>query len=50
MAIVPVLAFIAWVKSKSLKKGMDKYLEILNKEAMEVLIVSQSKASQRKKT
>ena len=50
MAIVPALAFIAWLKSKSLKKEMDKHLKILNKEAMEVLFVSQSKASQRKKT
>lgn len=50
LSIVPTLAFIAWRKSQELIKTMSVGLSILNKEAMEVLFVSQSKATQRKQT
>lgn len=50
LSVVPILAFIAWQKSQALTKSMKTELDILGKEAMEVLVVSQSKATARKQT
>lgn len=50
LSIVPTLAFIAWWKSQVLLRSMRTQLVILGTETLEVLFVSQSKATSRKQT
>ncbi|MGI2065597.1 hypothetical protein [Shewanella sp. MF08487] len=46
----PVLSLVAWLKSKDLINKVKSQRELLHKEVMEVLVVSQSKATKNKQT